>query len=501
MKVVLINPMSSFYSLSRAVPLGICYLASVSEKIAEQTEIIDAMQKNIKTSTDIVQYILSRYPYNEEIVFGFSLHQWNVTSYREIISELKRYYLNAYFVVGGMFVSLHSDIVNESLFSSVDVAIVGAGEVPFELVLKKYINKDYDLVGIPNIYWKKNDIFIKNSMDKNVYLNHSDVFPQRKMNIKKTYGTNELSILTSRGCPGRCAYCAISGLYKGKWIPRPVNDIIEEAKMAIIEQNYEIGFFVDDCFLVNKRRALEIAKQWKEKIRIPFYFAARVCDIVKFSEDEIMFLRECGCFRIEIGFENFSDEVLKRYKKGVTSKENIKAIMLVRKAKIDIKADIIMWDYYSTLNEIRENLVILNKYRLFCTHHLLQKLVPISNTETEAMYRIQNLLFYNGLNWDYDFRDPIIQKIYNDITIFKKIFYGRIMNLENSIRKFRSSTINPYAIVKLNLKIEKLHQITYDFASSILAEPEQYNLKSLLSIAEKKVSYFETEISDIVSEV
>ncbi len=500
MKVVFINPMSSVYSLSRAVPLGICYLAAVSEKIAEQTEIIDAMQKDVKTSTDIVQYIISRYLYNEEIVFGFSLHQWNIISYREIISELKRYYLNAHFVVGGMFVSLHNDIANESLFNSVDVAIVGAGEIPFELVLKKYINRDYNLVGIPNIYWKKDDIFIKNITDKNIYLKQSDVFPQRNMNVKKAYGTNELSILTSRGCPGKCAYCAIAGLYKGKWIPRSVNDIIKEATMAIKEQSYEVGFFVDDCFLTNKMRALEIAKQWKEKIRIPFYFAARVCDIVKFSEDELIFLHECGCFRIEIGLENFSDEVLKRYKKGVDSQDNIKAITLVRKAKIDVKADIIMWDYYSTLNEIRENLVFLNRYRLFSTHHLLQKLVPISNTETESAYRIQNLLFYNGLNWDYNFRDPIIQKIYNDISVFKKHFYRKIMNLENSIRKYRSLTTNPYIIVKLNLKIEKLHQITYDFANSILAEPEYYNLKGLLSITEKKLSNFEIEISELVSE-
>lgn len=494
MKVVLINPKSSVFTLSRAIPLGLCYLASISEKIAQETIIIDAMQQKIKSTEEIISDIFQKYPSDTKIVFGFSLHNWNLESFEIMINALRTNYKNALFIVGGTFISSNKNIKDEKLLKNIDIAILGAGEIPFEMILKRYGENINNFNDIPNILINRNNEFIQNPINEAVLINHTEILPKRVENIAYLYGNSELSILTSRGCPGRCSYCIISGLYNGKWIARKTDDIIQEAKLAQNEQTYTVGFFVDDCFLVNKFRAIEIARRWKNEIGIPFYFAARVCDVLKFTKSELEFLHECGCFRIEIGFENFSDGVLTRYKKGVTSKQNRDAIALVKSAKIDIKADIIMWDYDTTIEEIQINLLALEENRIFCTHHLLQKLIPIQGTEIRDSYAKQNILFReNGIE-DYGFKNSDVKKIYEGILLYKQKFYEKILFLENLIRIKKSKTIDSTKIVWYTLKIEELHHFSYCFAMELLKNPKLNNLQKLIESTEVKIKKFEGEI-------
>jgi len=58
--VVLINAPAEVYSDSRALPLGLCYLAAVSKELGLDTEIVDAMQQTVLSSEEVVKIL--RFP-------------------------------------------------------------------------------------------------------------------------------------------------------------------------------------------------------------------------------------------------------------------------------------------------------------------------------------------------------------------------------------------------------------------------------------------------------
>ena len=451
------------------------------------------MQTEVKTSEEIYKYIIEHYSQDDTIVFGFSLHFLNLSAYYELLCLLKAVYIHSYFIVGGTYISQLCDHSFDSL-GDVDVIMRGAGELPLKQILQRCAINSKNFTDIPNIIWKKDGTYIVNELREDILLKHTEITPYRPANIQQIYGNSELSILTSRGCPGGCTYCIVSGIYKGHWYQREAIDIIREAEIAMQNQVYTIGFFVDDCFLTNKARALVICDLWHKKIHIPFYFAARVCDILQLSKEEIQFLHACGCFRIEVGFESFSSSVLKRYGKGVTAEQNQEAIFRIREAKIDIHADIILWDYEVTVEELMVTLKRLHDNRLFTTIHMLQKLVPMSGTPIYKKYRKLDILFEREGVWDYSFKIPTIQMAYNAVMEYKSRFYERIQRDEKLIYTHNRSMYLPKDIVKGRLLIENLHAISYRFLIKILEEGQIEYVEFALATAAKELNNIEIEM-------
>ena len=61
-----------------------------------------------------------------------------------------------------------------------------------------------------------------------------------------------LPLITSRGCPYRCAYCASRRLFDG-FIQRNPEDVIHEIESAVMKYSVSDIALYDDAFLVNAR--------------------------------------------------------------------------------------------------------------------------------------------------------------------------------------------------------------------------------------------------------
>jgi len=141
--------------------------------------------------------------------------------------------------VDGVYVTQHNNLQRDPLFFDVDICILGAGEIPLKLILQRYLNNSNQFFGIPNIYWNQNGKLQKNVFDNTVFCNPMAVIPVRPANIFEMHGNKELSIASSRGCPGKCSYCTIAGQFHGQWFARTPDDIIYEAQAALNDQAYE----------------------------------------------------------------------------------------------------------------------------------------------------------------------------------------------------------------------------------------------------------------------
>ena len=112
-------------------------------------------------------------------------------------------------------------------------------------------------------------------------------------------------------------------------------------ELANLKSTYNIEGFsiIDDCFLTNKEKAIEICEFITiSKLNLVWSLAARVDHI----DDEILkVLSKAGCIEIKFGIETGSNELLSKMKKGITIEMAEEAIRKTKEQGIGVKLFII----------------------------------------------------------------------------------------------------------------------------------------------------------------
>lgn len=115
-------------------------------------------------------------------------------------------------------------------------------------------------------------------------------------------------MITSRGCPYHCGYCALSPTGK-KWRAHSAKRVVEEMKTCrALGSRYLL--FYDESFTVNKRRVLDICERIRrEGIDIPWMARATP----EMADGSVLrAMREAGCDLVTFGVESGSPEILDR---------------------------------------------------------------------------------------------------------------------------------------------------------------------------------------------
>ncbi|MFX1480312.1 MAG: B12-binding domain-containing radical SAM protein, partial [Promethearchaeota archaeon] len=173
-------------------------------------------------------------------------------------------------------------------------------------------------------------------------------FPERSLldfNYKWNFSGFEFSkskltsIVSSRGCPFNCSYCACSKFAKRRFRPRSPENIIKEM-LLIEEQGYTELNFVDDNFTLQPKRTIKICELIKkEKIDINWHTDGRVDQT---SQNMLNWMRKAGCKSLWFGFESANQRILDLYNKRTKVSQFNEAIQKSRKAKIDLIVGLFM---------------------------------------------------------------------------------------------------------------------------------------------------------------
>lgn len=151
-----------------------------------------------------------------------------------------------------------------------------------------------------------------------------DSFPIFLKNWQK--GVWNYAIMTSQGCPYQCIYCVSRNK---KYLTRSPENCYEELKLAKEKWNIKSFSILDDCFNVDKKRVIkfcELVKNLNLK-----WSCANGLRADRFDEEVAIALKEAGCTHISFGIESIDDEILKFIKKGETSKDIEKAVLIAKK--------------------------------------------------------------------------------------------------------------------------------------------------------------------------
>ncbi len=130
-------------------------------------------------------------------------------------------------------------------------------------------------------------------------------------------------LVTSRGCPGRCAFCqpVLEKLYGRKLKFQDLDMVFRQIDHYISAYGVNKFFFMDDMFVTRKKRIAEFARRIKQgNYNIQYDINARVD---YFDEEMAEHLATSGCNLVSFGFESGSDRKLKMMEKNTTRERNL----------------------------------------------------------------------------------------------------------------------------------------------------------------------------------
>lgn len=123
------------------------------------------------------------------------------------------------------------------------------------------------------------------------------------------------SIITLRGCPYRCIYCAIPASADKKTRYRSAQNVAEEVAFVRHRYNVPYIFFHDSVFTLNRKRTVELLDRLAEMTpHVPFACQTRTDRV---DPELLELMVAAGCHQIFFGIESGHPESLKRIRKGM----------------------------------------------------------------------------------------------------------------------------------------------------------------------------------------
>jgi radical SAM superfamily enzyme YgiQ (UPF0313 family) len=289
MKILLIQPpLRDFYQTTiRTQPIGLAYLAASLKSHGVEVEILDCQterKKSIPIPSEL-SYLMDFYPFKDQSpfklytgyyhfgmdwdeirrriedskadVFGISS---SFTPYHgealEIARIIKERDERKIVVMGGPHVSCDPEGVLKSPF--VDYAILGEGEIRLPLLLKEMEKGNRASIEMDGIGYRANGNIRINRLKSFIQnLDHLP-FPARELFDPDRYRIKKKRtgmILTSRGCPHRCAYCSAHLVMGTSFRARSPESILQEMKECHKRYDIQIFDFEDDNFTFDQVRA------------------------------------------------------------------------------------------------------------------------------------------------------------------------------------------------------------------------------------------------------
>jgi radical SAM superfamily enzyme YgiQ (UPF0313 family) len=151
-----------------------------------------------------------------------------------------------------------------------------------------------------------------------------------------------VSIITSRGCTARCAFCSTFIVWrpgnnspKG-WRGRSAKHVVDEIEILYRDYGKRLFNIADDLFTLDEFRVIEICQEiLRRKLNIFWDCETRVTNV---SPNLLKWMKKAGCYSIAYGVESIDAQVLKNTRKGIHLTDIFNAFKCTHDAGIKSRA-------------------------------------------------------------------------------------------------------------------------------------------------------------------
>lgn len=338
MKVCLVSP--PYNSAVKSVvgvsspPLGLAYLASVLRGNHE-VKIIDSNILNYYIE-DVKRELRDFYP---DIV-GITSVTPSIPQAYHVAKIAKEVRDDCTVLIGGPHATfLPHQTLKECEF--IDIVVKGEGEETVQELTKAIENEELEKV--KGITFRKGSQIISN--EPRPFIKDIDKIPFPSRDLLPTdkyqfYGEKYTAMLTSRGCPFGCSFCASSRLFGGYWRGRSPENVLEEIETVYEDYKLRNIEFVDDTFTLDMNRAEKICNGIMEHgWDISWGASSRVDTITKSLIEK---MRRAGCWILFLGIESGCQRILNAIGKKIAIEQVKKTVKAVKQAGIKVLGSFIL---------------------------------------------------------------------------------------------------------------------------------------------------------------
>ncbi|MGZ7096269.1 MAG: B12-binding domain-containing radical SAM protein [Methanobacterium sp.] len=341
-EVVLINPLDEGHLKEglgiKIPPLNLMYLASALEKESVSVKIIDddLYQLGHEKIASLVSKI-------DPLVVGITATTATIKIALNYIKEAKSLLPNILTVIGGPHPTfMPVETLKEE--DSLDTVVMGEGEETIVDVVTNFEKNGLNYLSEVRGISYRDDDKIRQNLPRPLIKNLDEIpFPARHLIPFKEYKTSKNQaggIITSRGCVFSCNYCSSSLIMGKKYRSRSPGNVVDELEELTEKYNIREIAFLDDIFMLNKRRARAIAEEIHDRnIDLSFVTSSRVDTV---ERDLLKCLKDVGMSTLYCGVESGSQRVLDLMGKGITLKHAEDAIKAAKDVDVDVMGSFIL---------------------------------------------------------------------------------------------------------------------------------------------------------------
>ncbi|CAD7773333.1 Ribosomal protein S12 methylthiotransferase RimO [Candidatus Methanoperedenaceae archaeon GB50] len=341
MKVLLIQPPMIIYPgdiPSVVPPLGLAYMAAVLEREGVKTKIIDAVADGWRHSrlfedkpshyglgwTEIESIIQKESPDIAAISCLFSSQAKNAHKVAEIIRRVDKDIVT---IMGGAHPSALPELVLAD--PNVDVVVIGEGEATVLELTKKLESKNVQLNEIEGIAYRDKTNRVRINPYRPLISNLDELpFPARHLLPMEEYFSAPAwhcrvvkhrrftSMITSRGCPGKCTFCSIRTVWGRIWRSRSPESVVDEIEFLVEKYRIKEIHFEDDSITLNPKRMEKICNEIITRRLDIYWTTPNGVKITTLDKSLLRVMRKSGCYRLHFGIEHgdseFRDKIIKK---------------------------------------------------------------------------------------------------------------------------------------------------------------------------------------------
>jgi radical SAM superfamily enzyme YgiQ (UPF0313 family) len=301
----------------------------------------------------------------------------------------------AFVVMGGH----HVSACPGSMTSSMDLGVIGEGEDTMLDICRTYLDQGpnhSEFAAIPGVTLHDGPDQLIAAEPRPLHKPLDDfAFPARDlMHIRMGAA---VGVITSRGCPYRCVFCASSAFWdkirfhSAEYVVAEVKEIVERYRTPHI-------YFWDDLFVANLKRVEEIVRLLEFEPALRGLRYSLTCRSNLVTDELARLLKEMNVVEVMLGLESIAPRTLKYLKPHVTVEHNLNAVDTLQRHGLNVTGFFVVGAPEETREEIEQTLEYVRTAPLYRAEAYL--LTPLPGTPVWDYAIERGLLDPDDVPWD-----------------------------------------------------------------------------------------------------
>jgi radical SAM superfamily enzyme YgiQ (UPF0313 family) len=337
-------------------------------------------------------------------VIGVEFHaQVSYNHSLDVVEYIKKNFPEIPVIAGGQQSTFRPEPVIRDV--GADVVVLGEGEYVMIDLVKHYLGHSdaKPLKSISSLMYLENGEII--TTDRSPRLIDLDAIPLPDRDAFNWKKYPQWVIMTSRGCPYKCAFCSSQTFWGQAVRFRSAENVLAEMQQLVDKYKVTSFLILDDTFTLKKERLRAICEGIvAKKLPITWACGTRTDQI---DEETLQLLKMAGCNSITFGLESANEATLKLIKKGLTVEQQRRGVQLSKQAGFQTRVSVMLGLPGESVKEVRNTLDFLletepNEIQIY-------PIMPYDGTELHSKMDVLGISIDNDncSDWSKDSLDPI----------------------------------------------------------------------------------------------